>query len=72
MNDSIWAVILGMSKNLGLTPDYILNELSYENLIMYSYSLPSYDVGETEEWDESIDANNPDNFNDTDEEEEVR
>ena len=63
-----------MSKNLGLTPDYILNELSYENLIMYGYSLPSYDTGsEAEEWDDSIDANNPDNFNDLEaEEEEVR
>lgn len=62
-----------MSKNLGLTPDYILNEISYENLIMYGYSLPSYDgVSEQEEWDDSIDANNPDNFNDFEEEEEVR
>lgn len=41
---------------------------------MYGYSLPSYDTGrEAEEWDDSIDANNPDNFNDLeDEEEEVR
>ena len=60
-----------MSKNLGLTPKYILDELSYENLIMYGYSLPSYDAA-SEEWDDSIDANNPDNFNDLEDEEEVR
>lgn len=40
---------------------------------MYGYSLPSYDgTSEQEEWDDSIDANNPDNFNDLDDEEEVR
>ena len=26
----------------GLTPDYILNEMSYKNLIMYSRVIPSY------------------------------
>lgn len=62
-----------MSKNLGITPDYILNELSYENLIMYGYSVPSYDSDDKkDDWDDSIDANNPDNFSDTDEEEFVR
>lgn len=61
-----------MSKNLGISPDYILNELSYENLIMYGYSLPTYNSdGETDEWDDSIDANNPDNFKDLADEEEV-
>lgn len=62
-----------MSKNLGISPDYILNELSYENLIMYGYSLPTYNSdGETDEWDDSIDANNTDNFKDLADEEEVK
>lgn len=62
-----------MSKNLGISLDYILNELSYENLIMYGYSLPTYNSdGETDEWDDSIDANNPDNFKDLADEEEVK
>lgn len=40
---------------------------------MYGYSVPSYDSDDKkDDWDDSIDANNPDNFSDTDEEEFVR
>ena len=44
-------------------------EMSYENLILYSRAAPHFDdEGEKEiEWDESMDANNPDNFTDNEE-----
>lgn len=63
------------AKNLGVTPDYVLNEMSYINVPMYGYATPRYDSKkrkEADEWDDSIDANNPDNFNGSDEEEFVR
>lgn len=37
--------------------------MSYVNLILYSRATPLHDDVE-EEWDDSLDANNPDNFND--------
>ena len=43
--------------------------MSYENLLMYGYAAPSYD-DEEDDWDESLDANNPDNFDYNEEEEE--
>jgi hypothetical protein len=41
--------------------------------LLYSNASPSYDnTGSSEEeWDETIDANNPDNFNSNSEEEET-
>lgn len=46
--------------------------MSYENLIMYTHAAPHYD-DKVDDWDDSIDANNPDNFNsDNNEEEFVR
>ena len=38
--------------------------MSYENLLLYSAATPGYDDVKEEEdtWDESLDANNPDNF----------
>ncbi|MCC8154803.1 MAG: hypothetical protein LIP01_11760 [Tannerellaceae bacterium] len=47
----------------------VLYNLSYQNLIMYSSVLPSYDDEKDEEpeFDELLDANNPDNFSDDDE-----
>ncbi len=42
LTDSIWAVVAGVSKSLGLTIDYVLNEMSYANLNLYSASLPTY------------------------------
>lgn len=64
-------MIYGWAQALHATPEYILHGISYENLLLYNQASPSYDTGkkQEEEWDESIDANNPDNFkskNDTD------
>lgn len=54
-------MILSWAKNLNVTPDYVLYEMTYENLIMYSAATPQFD-DEKDEWDDSLDANNPDNF----------
>lgn len=61
-----------MSKNFGVSFDYVLYDLSYYNMLMYGFATPSYSgkkEKEEEEWDDNIDANNPANFNDTIEEE---
>lgn len=63
-------MIYGWAKMFNTTPDYVLYEMSHENLLMYSYATPSYDNEDSEEWDDSLDANNPDNFNDNEDEEE--
>lgn len=63
-------MIYGWAKLLNTTPGYVLYEMSYENLLMYGYAAPSYDDEEAEEWDDRLDANNPDNFNDNADEEE--
>ena len=47
-----------MASNIGVTPDYILHQMTWENLILYGYATPTYD---DDDWDESIDANNPKN-----------
>jgi hypothetical protein len=52
-------MVLGMCKNIGCTPDHVLYEMTYENLIMYGYATPVYDPDDKNDWDESIDANNP-------------
>lgn len=61
-----------MAKSFGVSFDYVLYDLSYYNMLMYGFATPSYSKKEKEEeqWDDSIDANNPANFNDTIEEEE--
>lgn len=56
-------MILGWAKNLNTTPEHVLYEMSYENLLLYSKATPCYD-DEKDEWDETLDANNPDNFKD--------
>lgn len=51
----------------GTTPDYILHGISYQNLLLYNSASPSYDLekkSEEREWDDRLDANNPDNFKD--------
>lgn len=55
-------MILGMCKNLGVTPDYVLHGMTYENLIMYGYATPTFDDDDSTAFDESKDANNPNNF----------
>lgn len=44
-----------------MTPHEVLYEMSYENLLLYSAATPHYD-DERDEWDSSIDANDPKNF----------
>lgn len=65
-------MIYAWTQAFNTTPEYILHGISYKNLILYSSAAPSY--GDTkdggDEWDDSIDANNPDNFNNNEEEEE--
>lgn len=46
-------------------------EMSFENVVMYSAATPAYG-DEQDDWDEGIDANNPNNFKKTDEEVFVR
>lgn len=50
---------------MNATPDYVLYEVSYENLLLYSAATPGYDDVKEEKnvWDDSLDANNPNNFN---------
>jgi len=55
---------MGMAKSLGVSPDYVL-AMTYENFLLYGYATPTYDFEERkkeEEWDESLDASNPENF----------
>lgn len=61
----------GVAKNYSLTPDYVLYEMSYANMILYSSVIPSYEDLKNSKttkpdgapkYDERLDANNPDNF----------
>ena len=67
---------LGIAKTLGVTEKYALYEISYVNAIMYSRAMPMPgDMAENSRplYDDSKDANNPENFTDfTDDEEVVR
>ena len=49
-----------MATNIGVSPHYILHDMTWENLIMYGYATPVYD-SEKDEWDDRLDANNPKN-----------
>ena len=42
LNDSIWATVSGFCKTYNCSFDYVINDLSYQNLIMYSKVIPSY------------------------------
>lgn len=63
-----------MCKNLGVTPEYVLHNMTYQNVMLFSHATPTYESkkedkkgnknGTQWEWDDSLDANNPDNFND--------
>ena len=39
----------GIAKAYALTPDYVLYEMSYANVIMYSAVLPSYNTKDDKE-----------------------
>lgn len=66
--DSVWGLVYNLSRIFETTPEYVLYEISYANLIMYGAAVPSFD-DEKDDWDDSIDANNPDNFKNSDEDE---
>jgi hypothetical protein len=60
---------------LNVTPEYALYEISYQNAIMYARAVPMpNDKSESDRpvYDESLDACNPANFEDFDNEEIVR
>lgn len=42
-NNSVWAIIAGISKNYVLPFDYVLYEMSFANVQMYNAVLPTYD-----------------------------
>lgn len=62
--DSIWGLVVGWAKNLNTTPEHVLYEMSFENMILYSAATPAYG-DEQSDWDDGLDANNPDNFKKT-------
>lgn len=55
-------MIYSWAKSLGVTPEHVLFEMSYKNLLLYAAAIPQYD-DEKDTWDPKLDANNPDNFN---------
>lgn len=66
--DSIWGSVYNLSRIFETTPEYVLYEISYVNLIMYASSVPSFDDEKKEDdsWDERLNWDNPDNFTDSD------
>lgn len=68
--------MLGIAKTFGVSPKYALYDISYVNALMYSHAVPMpYDKNDNEDndkplYDDSKDANNPNNFNDFIEDEE--
>lgn len=65
--DSIWGLIISWAKNLNVSTDVVLYDMSYVNLMLYSAATPQFD-DEKDTWDEKFDANNPDNFSNSEEE----
>lgn len=49
-----------MVKLLGVSPEYVLWEMTWENVVLYSQACPTYGCGERE-WDPGKDANDPGN-----------
>lgn len=72
MNDSIWATVLGIAKTFGVSPDYALHEISYTNALLYARAVPM--PGDVEDkldaplYDDTKDANSPNNFEDFEDE----
>ena len=69
--------MLGVVKTFGITAKEALYEISYTNAIMYSRAMPMYDDGkggndESPLYDDRLDANNVNNFDDFENEETVR
>lgn len=59
-------MIYNLSRITGLSIYDVLYTWSFENLLLFSRATPSYETDseeeKEEEWDERLDANNPDNF----------
>lgn len=60
--------MIGWAKGLGVSPEAVLYDYSYANLSLYSAATPQFDDEQPPEWDAALDANNPDNFNNDEEE----
>lgn len=59
--------MVSFQKNFpAYTFEKILDDVTFENLLLYQRATPLYD-DEKDDWDESKDANNPDNFKDSEE-----
>lgn len=56
-------MIAGVAKGYNLTPGYVLRQMSYTNMIMYSSVLPSYDEATSEAKEKTINADDPKNRN---------
>ena len=59
---------------MGVTEKYALYNISYVNAVMYSRALPMPDDEKEDDkplYDDSKDANNPDNFKDFTDDEEI-
>lgn len=52
---------------LHCSQDAVLYDISFANLALYSAAMPRFD-DEKDEWDDKLDACNPDNFKDLKEE----
>lgn len=46
LNDSIWSVVAGVVKGFNVSFEYALYDLSYQNMILYTATLPTYDSKE--------------------------
>lgn len=58
---------MSWAKALATTPEYILHEISYANLLLYGKATPDYSIKpdkKEREWDESLNADNPANTSD--------
>lgn len=61
-------MIISWAKAFNTTVEHVLYDMSYLNCIMYTSATPLYD--DEDGWDESLDANDPNNFNNNSDEEE--
>ena len=56
----MWSLVASVAKSYNLTPDYVLYEMSFANVSLYSSVLPSYDDVATKK-EEIINADDPKN-----------
>lgn len=59
-------MIYNLSQITGISIHDVLYTWSFENLLLFSRATPSYETNNEEkekiEWDDRLDANNPENF----------